>query len=148
MKACVFCHIVTGRAPCSEVYRDDSFMAFMDIHPWSAGHVLVIPTEHRQRVGELSPGAREQLFGLTARIAEAVRRSELGCDDVHFLVNDGAHASQTVPHVHMHILPRRRGDGGARLARLLARPLLTLLRPASRVRLDRQAADIRAHLDQ
>ena len=148
MRPCIFCEIVAGRAPCSEVYQDASFMAFMDIHPFSPGHVLVIPKRHWTRVGQVPSDTRQQLFELTCRLAQAVRESSIACDDLHFLINDGRHASQTVPHVHMHILPRRRGDAGARIAGLLARPFVSLLGPAPGARLDRQAALIRAHIDQ
>ena len=69
----------------------------------------------------------------------------IGRDNL-FAVNDGRAANQTVPHVHLHLLPRRRGDLGRLLLSLLQRPLVPVLRPAPRDRLDRQAAAIRAHL--
>lgn len=121
-------------------------MAFMDVYPWSPGHVLVIPKMHAQRVGELERPTRERLFGITTAIAEAVRACGLGCDDVHFLLNDGPAANQTVPHVHMHILPRRRGDLGVRMLRLLQRPMVALFGMAARDTLDRQAVRIRTFL--
>lgn len=144
---CIFCDIVAGTAECSRVYEDDQFMAFMDIYPWRPGHVLVIPKQHAQHVHEMDSGAPETLFGVGLRIGNAIRSGAVPCDDLHYMVNDGRAANQSVPHVHLHVLPRRRGDLWRLVGQLLKRPALPLLRPAGRSVLDDQAAAIRCALD-
>ena len=146
MSDCIFCQIVAGDLACSQVYADDDFLAFMDVYPWRPGHVLIIPKRHAMRVGELEEGAGERMFGLATRIAAAIRASTLPCDDLHFLVNDGRAANQSVPHVHMHVLPRQRGDLWILGLELAKRPIVSLLGQAPRVELDRQAALIAAQL--
>lgn len=143
---CIFCGIVAGSAPASVVFDDEVYLAFMDIHPWRPGHVLVIPKTHAQYVGELATGVAGGLLELGARLAAALRASGLPCDDVHLLINDGRAAMQTVPHVHLHVVPRRKGDLVALASNLIVRPLAPVLGAAPRTRLDQQAAAIRRHL--
>ena len=129
------------------VCRRGEFLAFMDIYPWRPGHVLVVPASHYQHVHEMEMAKRRELFALGSEIAEALRASDIECDDLHFLINDGRAANQTVPHVHLHVLPRRRGDLWRLLRALGTRPFIPLLRPTSRAILDQQARQIRAHLN-
>ena len=143
---CIFCDIVRGQAPASVVCRRGEFLAFMDIYPWRPGHVLVIPTSHHQHVHEMDMARRRDLFALGSEIADALRASDLPCDDLHFLINDGRAANQTVPHVHLHVLPRRQGDLWRLVRALGLRPFVSLLGPTARTTLDRQAAEIRRHL--
>jgi len=140
---CIFCEIIAGRADASRVYEDDEFLAFMDIYPWRPGHLLIIPKEHQQHVDGLSTERSHALFALGTKLASAVRRSDLGCDDLHFILNDGSAANQSVPHVHLHIVPRWRGDLWQMLVELAKRPVIALIKPAKRDHLDRQAAQIR-----
>lgn len=106
---CVFCRIVAGESPCDEIYRDDLTLAFMDIHPANDGHCLVILRAHFATVFEMPPA----LFGAVAAAAARVARA---VDDVlrpgglSILQANGSLAGQTVPHVHVHVLPRRAGD--------------------------------------
>lgn len=143
---CVFCEIVAGRAPASVVWEDESLMAFLDIHPARPGHMLVVPRGHAQFVSEMTEEAVGRLLAVGRRLAAAVRASDIPCEDVNFLLNDGPAANQTVPHVHLHVVPRCRGDF-LRVAAALARHGLgPLNRPTPRAELDRVAAQIRAQL--
>ena len=108
--------------------------------------MLVIPKGHAMYAHELDPGVRGAIFEAATRIGQALRRSPIPADDVHFLINDGRAANQTVPHVHMHVVPRHRGDLPAVVAALAQRPAVTLLGPARRTRLDQQAAIIASAL--
>ena len=146
VERCVFCEIVAGQAPASRVFENERFIAFMDIHPVRPGHVLVCPRDHAQRVAELSPEMVGDLFALGSRLASAIRRSEVPCDDVNFLLNDGPAANQTVPHVHLHLIPRVAGDLLRLVGMALRRPFEPLFGPRSRDELDRVAAEIRAAL--
>ncbi len=111
MDPCIFCAIIAGRAPASVVYRDDLCTAFMDIRPVNPGHVLVIPNRHAASLAELAPDAGERLFCVAQRLAAAMRASGIRCEGVNLFLADGEVAGQEVFHVHLHIIPRYRGDG-------------------------------------
>jgi diadenosine tetraphosphate (Ap4A) HIT family hydrolase len=143
---CVFCAIVAGRAPASVVWEDERFVAFLDIYPVTVGHMLVVPRRHTPLLADLGDDAAA-LFGHAVRLAGAMRRSGLPCDDLNLVLNDGRAANQTVPHAHVHVVPRRRGDFGTLLRKLLQRPVQRLLGGPARDELDRQAAAIRLALD-
>jgi histidine triad (HIT) family protein len=126
MNGCVFCDILAGKAPASFVYRDDRISAFMDIRPVNQGHVLVIPNQHAAYLEELDPEDGAQMFRVGQRIAGALRKSGVRCEGVNFVLADGAAAGQEVFHVHLHVIPRWRGDGsgfrfGARMENMPSR---------------------------
>lgn len=147
MSNCVFCEIAAGRLETSEICSDELVTALMDIYPWRPAHALVVVKRHARSVTELSDAERDRLFAVTARVARAMRESALGCDDMHIVLNDGPAANQSIPHVHVHLVPRWRGDMWKLALRLLEHPFSRLLGPAKRAELDRQAAEIRAVLD-
>ncbi|MCO4743806.1 MAG: HIT family protein [Proteobacteria bacterium] len=144
MADCIFCAICAGKAEASVVI-DDDYLAFMDIAPFATGHTLIIPRRHVQRVAELTSDERAGLFEVGNRIGTALREAGLA-EDVHFVLNDGDKASQTVYHVHLHVVPRRSKD----LRRLLPRVLTAFAPPLwrrRRTQLDAVAERIRAKLD-
>ena len=137
---CVFCDIIRGQSPASMVYADDQAIAFMDIQPVLAGHLLVIPRAHAASLADLDPDVGAYLFQVGMKLAAAMRRSTLRCEGINFFLADGVAAGQDVFHVHLHVLPRFQGDGfGFRF------PPGYRDRP-SRDTLDVQAAQIRAAL--
>jgi histidine triad (HIT) family protein len=146
--ACVFCRIVAREAPASLVWEDADLLGFMDIHPWRDGHLLVIPRAHVQYCAELQPATQAALFAAGVKLGSALRASGLPCDDVHFLINDGRAANQSVPHVHLHVVPRSRGDLWKIGVKLLQQPLIAagIRPPAARALLDEQAGRIRGAL--
>jgi histidine triad (HIT) family protein len=83
----------------------------MDIQPVNPGHVLVIPVSHVACLAELDPDSGADLFRVGQRVAAAIRRSDLRCEGVNLLLADGEAAGQEVFHVHLHVIPRYRGDG-------------------------------------
>ena len=101
----IFDRILDGDIPCHRVFENDHVLAFMDISPISAGHTLVIPTERKAKLHELSDEAAAELGRVLPRIARAVRRVT-GTDDYNLLQNNGRAAHQAVFHVHFHIIPR------------------------------------------
>jgi len=109
--SCIFCDIVRGAAPASIVYSDEQVMAFVDIRPVNPGHLLVIPRTHAACVAELQPELGGQMFQVAMRLAQALRQTSLPCEGVNLFLADGAVAGQEVFHVHLHVLPRFRGDG-------------------------------------
>jgi histidine triad (HIT) family protein len=147
MSHCVFCKIVAGELPSTRVYEDDTVIAFMDIFPLRRAHVLVIPREHQQHLHRLPEALRERLIQTGARIADALYASALGPAAVHYMINDGPQAHQTVPHVHLHVLPRYRGDGASFLLSLLRKPFELITGPRPHASLEADAAEIRRQLD-
>ncbi len=111
LSSCEFCEIVAGRAPASIVHRDDQCIAFMDIAPVTAGHLLVVPIEHATHLADLDRDVGRALFGLAQTLAAAIRRSDLKPEGINLFLADGEAAGQEVFHVHLHVLPRYRGDG-------------------------------------
>ena len=145
----IFDRLIAGELPASFVYRDEVCVVFMDIHPITQGHALVVPLRSVPTLAELDAATRQHLWEVGQRIGAAQRRA-LGSDAQHFLVNDGKAASQTVPHVHLHVIPAYRGDTVRRLARLLWHIATLALPhredPRLRARLDAQAQRIAAAL--
>lgn len=107
---CTFCDLIQGAAEVSVCHEDADSIAFMDIQPVNAGHVLVVPRAHYNSLLDVPPEIGVHLFQVTMRLAGAIRRVT-GCDDMNIVVNSGAAAGQDEPHYHVHIIPRRENDG-------------------------------------
>ncbi len=145
---CIFCRIVAGELPSSRVTEDDQCIAFMDAFPLRPGHVLVIPRTHGETLADLSPALRSHLLETANRVAQALRRSPLAPDGIHFAINEGRAAHQTVPHCHFHVLPRRRGDLAGLLGQIVSKPIQLIRGPRGQAEHDRQARLIGEHLGQ
>jgi diadenosine tetraphosphate (Ap4A) HIT family hydrolase len=111
VSSCPFCSIVAGELEASVVHEDERTFAFLDIRPLTDGHALVVPRRHAASLGELDPEDGAAVFRAGQAVAAALRRSDLPCDGVNFLLADGAAAGQDVFHVHLHVVPRFEGDG-------------------------------------
>jgi len=107
---CTFCDLIHGAAEVSICHEDSDAIAFMDIQPVNNGHVLVVPREHYESVLDVPQELGLHLFRITMRLTAAIR-SVTGCEDFNIVVNSGAAAGQDEPHYHVHIIPRREGDG-------------------------------------
>jgi histidine triad (HIT) family protein len=108
--ACVFCDIVAGNAPAIRIHEDDGYLAILDIRPFTRGHTLVLPKRHTADLTDTPSETLADMVAIGQRIARAARESELHADGNNVVVNDGRAAFQSVPHVHLHVLPRRNGD--------------------------------------
>jgi histidine triad (HIT) family protein len=108
---CVFCEIAAHEAPASFVYEDDAVMAFLDIQPVNAGHLLVAPRKHHPLLHEYDELTLGRVWQAVGRVEMALRRSGVRCEGVNLLVADGEAAFQDVPHFHVHVIPRFAGDG-------------------------------------
>jgi len=105
---CPFCAIGRGELAASVVFRDEQVVAFLDTRPVFKGHVLVVPREHVADLLELPRPMMEPLLSVVQRIAGAME-SGLAADGSFVAVN--TKISQSVPHLHFHVIPRRKGDG-------------------------------------
>jgi histidine triad (HIT) family protein len=109
---CIFCAIVDGDIPARTVRETDHTVAFLDANPLARGHTLVVPREHYERVSELPDDVSDVLFSEVHQLASRVEAA-VDADGLNVGINDGSAAGQEVPHVHVHIVPRFDGDGGA-----------------------------------
>jgi histidine triad (HIT) family protein len=132
---CVFCKIVAGTAPASIAYADRAAVAFLDINPMTPGHTLVVPRVHAEGLADLDVETGAGLWRVGQRLAAALRRSPIRSDGVTFFLADGAAAGQEVRHVHLHVIPRWKGDG-VKIGYKPGRP--------ARADLDARAADVQA----
>lgn len=107
---CIFCKIIDGVLPCHKVYEDDETLAFMDIFPLSPGHTLVVPKEHHPDLYAMPDHLTAAVMRTARRVALAMAQA-IGPDGMNLFQANGPAAGQTVFHFHMHILPRRLGDG-------------------------------------
>ncbi|MGI5336267.1 HIT family protein [Streptomyces sp. CA-181903] len=105
---CVFCAIATGGAPAHRVLADDAVVAFLDVRPLFPGHVLVVPRRHAETLTELPEADVGPFFTRVRRIAGAVERG-MGAAGSFVAANNKV--SQSVPHFHVHVVPRNRKDG-------------------------------------
>lgn len=105
---CPFCAIVAGLAPAHLVLADDAVVAFLDVRPLFPGHVLVVPRDHHETLGDLPPALVDPLFATTRRLAVAVEQG-LRAEGSFVALNN--RVSQSVAHLHVHVVPRRRKDG-------------------------------------
>jgi histidine triad (HIT) family protein len=103
--ASIFTRIIRGDIPGRFVFRDDLWVAILDIAPANPGHVLLIPCEEQQYLSGLSPATLSALGERMARLIATVKQAT-GAPAVNVLVNDGPEANQAVPHAHIHIIPR------------------------------------------
>jgi len=100
---CIFCEIAAGRAPAHIVYQDLSTVAFLDLFPYTRGHLLVIPKRHGARLTDLP---FDDQIALVRTLDEICHRIERLTSDYHVSLNAGAKAGQVVFHLHLHVIPR------------------------------------------
>jgi histidine triad (HIT) family protein len=105
---CVFCRIVAGEMPAHFVFAGPGAVAFLDTRPVFKGHVLVLPRCHYQTLAGLPPDAVSMLFTCVQRVSAALPAA-LGAQGTFVALNNTV--SQSVPHVHVHVVPRTKGDG-------------------------------------
>ncbi|OAS84222.1 MULTISPECIES: HIT family protein [Metabacillus] len=107
---CIFCSIISGDIPSSEVYKDDLVIAFMDISPVNKGHLLVIPNNHYEYLSDVPEEIAARMFTVGQKLAIAIRNSGVKCEGINFFLSDGEAAFQEVFHSHLHVFPRFKGD--------------------------------------
>ena len=105
---CIFCKILEKQIPSAPVYEDEFAYAFMDIAPFEKGHVLVIPRYHAERLIDLPTEWLQSLMPAVQKTASLLLQ-RLPCDGFNLLQSNGRCATQVVPHVHFHVIPRWNG---------------------------------------
>jgi histidine triad (HIT) family protein len=130
MAGCLFCSIIAGEVPAHVVLDDDDVVAFLDVRPVFHGHVLVVPRAHVETLPDLPTAGVGAYFEGVQRIAVAVRAA-MGAQGTFVAINNSV--SQSVPHLHTHVVPRTKGDG-----------LKGFFWPRTRYTDDTQAAEVAA----
>ena len=110
MENCIFCKIANGEIPSRTVYENEEFRVILDMGPATRGHALVLPKEHYADLFEL-PEEKAAAAFRTAKAAAAKISARLHADGMNIVQNNGAAAGQTVPHFHIHLIPRYENDG-------------------------------------
>ena len=105
---CPFCRIASGDVPAAIVFQDDVCVAFLDDRPLFPGHCLLIPRAHYETLPELPPDSIDPLFAIARRLCAAVEEG-MEAEGSFLAINN--RVSQSVPHLHIHVAPRRRKDG-------------------------------------
>ncbi|MDR7252728.1 histidine triad (HIT) family protein [Nocardioides sp. BE266] len=108
MSGCIFCQIISGELPAEVVLETDDLVAFLDTRPLFKGHVLLVPREHVETLPDLPAALRDPFLAASQRLATAVL-SGLGAQGSFVAMNNTV--SQSVPHLHLHVVPRTKGDG-------------------------------------
>ena len=107
---CVFCKIRDGKIPSMKIYEDQATMAFMDINPLNTGHCLVVTKNHAATIWDAETADLQSAIATAKRVALALRET-VKPDGLNMLQANGAAAFQSVPHFHLHLIPRFTGDG-------------------------------------
>jgi len=110
MADCVFCMIRDGKIPSAKVYDDERTLAFMDINPLTRGHCLVATKAHAATLYDAEVEDLKAAIATAKKVAGALRKA-LSPDGLNVLQANGAAAFQSVPHFHLHLIPRWTGDG-------------------------------------
>jgi histidine triad (HIT) family protein len=105
---CLFCRIVSGELPATVIYEDDTSIAFLDHRPLFHGHTLLVPREHVETLSDL-PAAQVGPYFKAAQLLARAIESAMEAEGTFVAMNN--RVSQSVPHLHVHIVPRRKKDG-------------------------------------
>lgn len=110
MSDCIFCKIIRGEISSHKVYENDRTAAFLDIRPVNAGHTLVVPKKHASDIFDIAPEDWTAVAEAVRVVSRMVDKGA-GADGVNIAMNNREGAGQVVPHPHVHIIPRFKGDG-------------------------------------
>jgi diadenosine tetraphosphate (Ap4A) HIT family hydrolase len=111
LDGCPFCDISAGRSRASVVHEDELLMVLMDLNPVTRGHLLVVPRVHAVGLEDTDIDISAHVWTVGHMMARVLRRSTMDCEGINVLLCDGEVAFQTVPHFHLHVIPRYTGDG-------------------------------------
>lgn len=107
---CVFCKIIAGKIPARVLMENEMAMALLDAFPLATGHTIVVPKPHYAKVQEMSEHDAMAVFEIMWKVASAVEVGS-GVNASTIAIHNGSDAGQEIPHMHIHIVPRRKDDG-------------------------------------
>lgn len=109
MSDCIFCKIAAGEIPCRKIYEDEKTLAFMDVANDVDGHILVIPKAHYKNILDCEPDVLNAVIRSVQKVSLHLT-GRCGYDGVNLLNASDESAGQSVPHFHIHLIPRKQGD--------------------------------------
>ena len=118
---CLFCKIIAGEIPAFKIYEDAESVAILDVHPRAPGHTMVLPKHHSQNVIELPAEKLGPVFTAVQKVAKKLR-DVLDCDGLTVGINQGRVSGQMVDHLHIHLIPRWKDDGGTSIHSVVDNP--------------------------
>lgn len=107
---CIFCKIIKGEIPCYKIYEDENVLAFLDIAKEGYGHTLVVPKKHHDNIVDIPNEELNKCMDSVRKIANHYVKN-CGFTGFNIVVNTNPSAGQSVMHLHIHIIPRKEGDG-------------------------------------
>ncbi len=107
--SCIFCRIAQKQVSANLVYEDEKVVAFLDIRPLNEGHTLVIPKAHYENIFDVPQELNAYIHGITKQVAVAVKKA-IKADGISIIQQNGKAATQDVPHLHVHVVPRYEGQ--------------------------------------
>ena len=110
MNDCLFCKIVAGEIPSYKVYEDDATFAFLDISPVHEGHTLIVPKKHATTIFDIDSASWAAVTETVRMLAGPIEQA-MQASGVNIMMNNRDTAGQVIDHVHVHIIPRFKGDG-------------------------------------
>jgi histidine triad (HIT) family protein len=119
--SCLFCRIIRKEIPAEVIYENEATLAFLDIHPRAPGHALVIPKQHAENVLDANAESLHAVI-LTIQHVTGILSASLSPAGFTIGINHGSEAGQAISHLHAHILPRFKGDGGGNIHSIINNP--------------------------
>ena len=107
---CIFCKIALKKIKANIIIENENAVAFLDAFPLAKGHALVIPKAHYSKIQELDENTSQSVFNLLWKITSPIEKAT-HVNSSTIAIHNGKEAGQEIPHVHIHIIPRNRGDG-------------------------------------
>ncbi len=107
---CIFCKIIKGEIPCSKVFEDEKFFAFLDIGPVNRGHTLVIPKKHYKNLLDMPEDELKGYIETIQKVSKAIIKA-VNADGISINMSNEPAAGQVVMHAHFHLIPRFKNDG-------------------------------------
>jgi histidine triad (HIT) family protein len=118
---CLFCKIAHKEIPSEVIYEDDHVLAFLDVHPLTTGHTLIIPKIHSENLLDLPDEEIGPVFK-AVKIVTGLLQEKLSPKGFTIGINHGRISGQTIDHLHIHVIPRFEGDGGGSLHSVVKYP--------------------------
>ena len=109
---CIFCDIVKKKIPAYKLYEDDDIISILDINPVSSGHSLIIPKKHYATFLETPKDILNKIMGKSYAIVEGITKA-MNSEGYNLLINNNSCSGQVIPHIHIHVIPRKENDGAS-----------------------------------
>lgn len=121
MSDCIFCKIAQKEIQSFIIFESENFLVFLDIHPHSPGHCLLISKKHFETLEEMPTDYGKEFLEVTHKLI-LILKSALGTENFNFGVNNGPLAGQAIKHLHFHFMPRFANDGGGSMHSIVKNP--------------------------